>query len=60
MPLTSSPPPGATSSTADALVVAAGSQPNFFGTPGAPENSFPLYSLDDATPLRSRILGLLE
>jgi NADH dehydrogenase len=46
--------------TADALVLAAGSQPNFFGTPGAAENSFPLYSLDNATNLRSRILGLLE
>jgi NADH:ubiquinone reductase (H+-translocating) len=46
--------------TADALVLAAGSQPNFFGTPGAPEYSFPLYSLDNATNLRSRILGLLE
>ncbi len=46
--------------TGDALVLAAGSQPNFFGTGGAPENSFPLYSLDDATRLRSRILGLLE
>ncbi len=46
--------------TGDALVVAAGSQPNFFGTSGAPANSFPLYSLDDATRLRSRILGLLE
>ena len=46
--------------TADVLVLAAGSQPNFFGTPGAPENSFPLYSLDDATNLRSRILGLFE
>jgi NADH dehydrogenase len=45
---------------ADALVLAAGSQPNFFGTPGGPENSFPLYSLDDATNLRSRILGLFE
>ena len=44
----------------DALVLAAGSQPNFFGTPGAAENSFPLYSLDDATKLRSRILGLFE
>src|SRR5437588_7876762 len=44
----------------DALVLAAGSQPNFFGTPGADENSFPLYSLDDATRLRSRILGLFE
>jgi NADH:ubiquinone reductase (H+-translocating) len=44
----------------DALVLAAGSQPNFFGTPGASEHSFPLYSLDDATRLRSRILGLFE
>ncbi len=46
--------------TADALVLAAGSQPNFFGTPGASEYSFPLYSLDNATRLRSRILGLFE
>jgi NADH:ubiquinone reductase (H+-translocating) len=46
--------------TADALVLAAGSQPNFFKTPGAAENSFPMYSLDNATDLRSRILGLLE
>jgi NADH:ubiquinone reductase (H+-translocating) len=46
--------------TADVLVLAAGSQPNFFKTPGAAENSFPLYSLDDATSLRSRILGILE
>ncbi len=46
--------------TGDALVLAAGSQPNFFGTAGAAENSFPLYSLDNATNLRSRILGLLE
>ncbi len=46
--------------TGDALVLAAGSQPNFFHTPGAPEHSFPLYALDDATRLRSRILGLFE
>ena len=46
--------------TGDALVIAAGSQPNFFGTPGAAEYTFPLYSLDNATNLRSRILGLLE
>ena len=44
----------------DVLVLAAGSQPNFFHTPGAAENSFPLYSMDDATRLRSRILGLFE
>ena len=29
-------------------------------TPGAAEHSFPLYSLDNATDLRSRILGLFE
>ncbi len=44
----------------DALVLAAGSQPNFFGTPGAAEHAFPLYALDDATTLRSRILGIFE
>jgi NADH dehydrogenase len=44
----------------DALVLAAGSQPNFFRTPGAEDNAFPLYSLDHATRLRSRILGVFE
>jgi NADH dehydrogenase len=44
----------------DALVLAAGSQPNFFRTPGAEEHTFPLYSLDDATRLRSRIIGAFE
>ena len=44
----------------DAVVLAAGSQPNFFGTPGADNNSFPLYSLDDAERLRSRIIGVFE
>jgi NADH dehydrogenase len=46
--------------TGDVLVLAGGSQPNFFNTPGAAQNAFPLYSLDDATRLRSRILGLFE
>jgi NADH dehydrogenase len=46
--------------TGDALVLAAGSQPNFFDTSGAAENAFPLYSLDNATALRSRILGIFE
>jgi NADH dehydrogenase len=46
--------------TGDAIVLAAGSQPNFFGTPGADRHSFPLYSLDDAVRLRSRIIGLFE
>jgi NADH dehydrogenase len=44
----------------DAVVLAAGSQPNFFRTPGAPEHAFPLYSLDDATHLRSRIIAVFE
>src|SRR3954471_4790515 len=46
--------------TGDALVVAAGSQPNFFRTPGAAEHAFPLYSLDDAMRLRSRIISAFE
>lgn len=44
----------------DYLVLAAGSQANFFGTPGADKNSYPLYSLNDAERLRSRILAMLE
>jgi NADH dehydrogenase len=43
----------------DCLVVAAGSQPNFFSTPGA-EHSFPLYSLDDAERLRTRVIQAFE
>jgi NADH dehydrogenase len=43
----------------DYLVLAAGSQPNFFNTPGA-EHAFPLYSLEDAEKLRSRIIAALE
>src|SRR5262245_51357400 len=45
---------------ADALVLAAGSQPNFFRTTGAREHAFPLYSLEDAQRLRSRIIGVFE
>jgi len=45
--------------TGDYLVLAAGSQPNFFGTPGA-EHAFPLYSLDDAERLKTRILQAFE
>ena len=44
----------------DDLVLAAGSRPNFFHTPGAGEHAFPLYSLDDAKRLRSRILAVFE
>ncbi len=45
---------------ADHLLLAAGAQPNFFDTPGAAEHAFPLYSLEQAERLRSRVLALLE
>ena len=44
----------------DYLVLATGSQANFFGTPGADKHAYPLYSLHDAELLRSRILAVLE
>src|SRR5215470_17827643 len=44
----------------DFLVLAAGSQPNFFNTHGAEQYSFPLYSLDQAQRLRSRVLAVFE
>src|SRR5262249_42139957 len=44
----------------DFLVLAAGSQANFFAIPGAEKNSYPLYSLRDAEILRSRIIAVLE
>jgi NADH:ubiquinone reductase (H+-translocating) len=44
----------------DVLVLAAGSQPNFFHTPGADRFAFPLYSLQDAERVRSRVLQLFE
>jgi NADH dehydrogenase len=44
----------------DVLVLAAGAQANFFGTPGAAEHSFPLYSVGDAEQLRTRILAVFE
>ena len=43
----------------DYVVLAAGSRPHFFGTPGA-EHAFPLYSLDDADRLRTRIVQAFE
>lgn len=42
------------------LVLATGSEPNFFDTPGARELAYPLYSVDDATSLSSALLGALE
>jgi NADH dehydrogenase len=44
----------------DFLVLAAGSQANFFGTKGAEQNAYPLYSLQEAQRLRSRILAVFE
>src|SRR5262245_231908 len=44
----------------DFLVLAAGSQANFFGTTGAAENAFPLYAVGQAQRLRSRILTVFE
>jgi NADH:ubiquinone reductase (H+-translocating) len=44
----------------DLLVLAAGSQPNFFHTPGADRHTFPLYSLQDAERVRSRVLQLFQ
>jgi NADH:ubiquinone reductase (H+-translocating) len=46
--------------TGDAVVLTAGARANFFRTPGAERHSFPLYTLDQATRLRSRILALFE
>ena len=44
----------------DYVVLAAGSRPNFFDTPGADEHAFPLYALADAERLRSRIFEVFE
>jgi NADH dehydrogenase len=46
--------------TGDYLVLAAGSQPNFFGTPGAREHTFPLYTVENAQALRTHLLALIE
>ncbi len=50
--------------TADYLVIAAGSQANFFGVPGAAEHSYPLYTVRDARRLRrhlrDRLRGLCD
>ena len=44
----------------DFLVLAAGSQANFVNTQGAEQSSFPLYSLEEAQRLRSRVLAVFE
>ena len=44
----------------DYLVVGLGAVVNFFGTPGAAEHAFPLYTLRDAVRLKDHILKTLE
>jgi NADH dehydrogenase len=44
----------------DALVVALGSEPNFFDTPGAEEHAFPMRWMDHAMELRHHILARFE
>ena len=44
----------------DDLIVAAGSNPNFFGVPGAETHGLPLYSLEDAARLRNHVLDCYE
>jgi NADH:ubiquinone reductase (H+-translocating) len=44
----------------DQLILALGSIPNFHGLPGLEACAFTLKSLDDATRLRSHVIGLLE
>jgi NADH:ubiquinone reductase (H+-translocating) len=46
--------------TYDYLVVGLGAVVNFFGTKGAPEHAFPLYTLRDAERLKTHILKTLE
>lgn len=46
--------------TAERLVIALGAEANFFGTPGAEEHTYPLYSVVDAINLGSRLVELLE
>ena len=44
----------------DHLVVAVGASVTYFGTPGAAEHSFPLYTLEDAVLLRNHIIERFE
>lgn len=44
----------------DYLVLAAGSKPTFFGTPGAEEFSYKLWSYDDAVLLKEHILDMFR
>jgi len=44
----------------DHLVLAAGATVTWFGTPGAAEHGFPLYTLEDATRLRNHVVERFE
>ena len=44
----------------DALVLALGSVPAFYGVPGAEEHAFPLRWMEDAVPLRHQVLRRFE
>ena len=44
----------------DQLIVALGSEPNFFGLPGLEQHAYTLKTLDDATSLRNQVLRCLE
>ena len=49
-----------TTFTGDYLILAAGSRPNFFDTAGADEHSIPLYSVNDAERLRTRVFAAFD
>ena len=44
----------------DYLIVGLGARVNFFGTPGAGEHAFPLYTLNDAVRLKQHLLRNIE
>ena len=44
----------------DYLILAVGAETNFFGITGMAEHAWPLYTLADATALRTHLLGALE
>ena len=46
--------------TFDYLVLAGGATVNYFGTPGAAEHAFPLYTLMNAVALRNQVLQRFE
>jgi len=44
----------------DYLVIGTGNQPTYFGTPGAEEHAFPLWSYEDAVRLNEHILNMFR